>query len=262
VRLVATAGGGVTAEVRLPANLFLGGGQVPTFAATSPPPRPTAIASGPPVPLARTPWPAPSQPGAALARNDFGWFDPDQPAAAQVAPTVNGRHTAAGEQRRGDLRRRQPGRAVPGLDPPAEQRSEFMADRDPQGERAALDAFAAGAARAGMAGVDPDTIASMPRPRQSGHPPAYMMGQPPPASVPAEPRHGLHRRRPGEHLAESLRAEVGRHGRRSADAAGVPAQSSLDRDANAERAQLTDYLAGLARAGERPEYPHDPWSRS
>jgi len=233
VRLLQTPVTGVTAEIIMPAELFLWGS--PTGAERGPAPtaqRP-AIRGGP-APVA-----------AIMAEGpDFGWFDPPGAGAApggQGYPgphrgtvvmgqpngnaPVNGSLLEAAEPTRAGLRRRQPGASQTDIDLPGARPSTGGAHRDPDAERAGLDAFAQGTARAAMSA---------------------------PADTADRSRGGLQRRRPGEHLAETLRAETADP--RSPRRAGADAPLGVARDPEAERDALNLFLNGLARASD----PHTP----
>ena len=275
VRLVTTAVTGVTAEVYLPGEVLLAAppdltpatGRAPVAIAQPPhrqPPQAPARQDLPPPDRPRHHQPGLSPaPRLTVPAGDFGWFDPYQSAPHPSAAAVNGSHSAAGDPSRGGLRRRQPGQGISGLEPSSVRRATTPTTRDPQAERAAMNAFAAGDARAGAdATGQPSHVADLPHRRPPERRDPAPMGQPPPPATAAAPSgHGLRRRRPGEHLAESLRAETPRHAMRSPDAWDGRSTMSRTRDAEAERDQLVGYLDGLARADAPTELPHDPWSR-
>jgi len=215
VRLLPTPVTGVTAEILIPTELFLWGS--PKGAPHDPAPtsqRPAMRGGAAPV-------------AAIMAEGpDFGWFNP--PGAAVMgqpndnAP-VNGRLLEAAEPTRAGLRRRQPGASQADIDLPIARPPTGGAHRDPDAERAGLDAFAHGTARAAMSA---------------------------PTDTADRSRGGLQRRRPGEHLAEALRAET-------ADPRSHPRAASsrqVARDPEAERDALNGFLNGLARASD----PHTP----
>jgi signal transduction histidine kinase len=266
VRLVPTPISGVTAEVFLPPDLQLTVARQPPQHGMIPPPmHPAAISGGGPVPVPPSAQPTPPIPplrpapkvGTAPAGSEFGWFDPYQNTPRQPVAAVNG-SAGGGEQTRGGLRRRQPATGPLDFDPIPSRRYEPSLVRDPQGERAALDAFDEGTERANRtASFDP----AYPRTPYGG-----VLGQPyphpsGPATAPAGGRQGLHRRRPGEHMEPGLREETGRHHAPSTHAAGAQPTMHHHRDAEAERNQLNGYLDGLARAADSTHLPRDPWSR-
>jgi signal transduction histidine kinase len=285
VRLLPTPVTGVTAEVVLPVGLLMwGAGTGPLGASAGD--RRAAIASAPASTPGSMPGPRPSpnanpafptQLASVTARGaDFGWFDTYGQAPAAPLQTANGSREEPGDPSRGGLRRRQPGQNLPDLDLPrgAQATTTAPAVRDPEAERAGLDAFAQGTARASAASPSVSPV-DIPAPRQPpgaigraaapggvGRPPRPSPGLAGAAGAPAS-RGGLHRRRPGEHLAESLRAEMGHYEARRAaepDHAPTPRQTFRPRDADAERAALNGFIDGLARAADPSEQSRDTWS--
>jgi hypothetical protein len=284
VRLLPTPVTGVTAQVVLPVGLLMwGAGTGPLVA--PPGDRRTAIANAPAPTSGPTPGPGPfptANPAtpARLASvtssgTDFGWFDHYQAPATPVQ-AANGSRSGPGDPSRGGLRRRQPGQNLPDLDLPrgAQATTAAPAVRDPEAERAGLDAFARGTAMASAASPSVSPI-DIPAPRQPpdaigrAAAPGGVGRQPRPSPGPAgaaggpASRGGLHRRRPGEHLAENLRAEMGHYeARRAAEPGRVQTQRQAfrPRDADAERAALNGFIDGLARAADPSEQSRDTWS--
>jgi hypothetical protein len=207
VRLLSTPVSRITAEVVIPSRLELPSYERPVMG-QPPPPSPARL---PDIPQ----WTA------QLAIRQPAAADPD-------APDRNG------------LRRRQPGPARP-ADPPAAAtmtRPIRHVAADPDAERAALDAFAAGTAQADAertraAADDPSSRDPVARPP------------------------GLRRRQRGQHLVPDLRESPGRHRTQRVSPPGDPV---------AERDQLNGYLEAVARAGDPtgtrpwPATPND-WSR-
>lgn len=136
---------------------------------------------------------------------------------------TNGGAPASGGVTRGGLRRREPGQSLPRGTWPAPRELARPGQVDPDAERAALDAFAQGEARAQARSEAPG-------------------------------RHGLRRRQPGAHLAADLRRSLGPSG---------PAERRPHAmiDAEAERAQMNGYIDGIARAEGPGRSPTNPWSR-
>jgi signal transduction histidine kinase len=244
VRLLPTPGVGVTAEVLVP--IFI---QVRRERAPVP-------AAGPPA----APLRAPLELDAAPAR--FSWFDHHQPAPAASRLTANGSRTERAEPARGGLRQRRPGQSLnydgnydgSPLDPTGAQNpirgtAWVPTVRDPEAERAGLNAFTEGAVRA-----TGDSRAL----ERSGH--LDGLGRLSTELFVAGPdsRAGLRRRHPGTHLAQNLREEMG--GPDPVRATSRIPKARM-RDAEAERTQLDGYLEGLARAGDPGSQSRDLWSR-
>jgi len=295
VRLSTTPGGGVTADVTVPAALLLPDEEDAPFALDrGVPERSVPDRGGRGVPERALPE---SSARDLVARNGIGppaWFEPTSPGLPVMPPSPNGHVPAAAPSTRGGLRRREPGRSlaesrVPEARRPAPAETVRPGMVDPEAERAALAAFADGDARGQAHG------GGAPRheaPRQetyrrempSGRAPGY--GTPgyqaprhgydaPSGAAPgygasgfAAPddqagRHGLRRRVPGAHLGADVRPAPGRH--------RPPAERPVPMvDPDAEREQMAGYLDGIARAetpfGEPPsrttwQYGSDPWSR-
>ncbi len=298
VRLLPTPVTGVTAEVVLPVGVLMWGGAgagplgAPTSdrraaIASAPSPTPNPMSNARPSPARPPARPAPAPPPSApppparLASvtapgPDFGWFDNYQPAPAPPLQTANGSRGGPGDPTRGGLRRRQPGQSLPDLDLPRGAQATTTAPtvRDPEAERAGLDAFAQGTARASAASPSHSPV-DIPAGRQSSAAigraaaPGGVERQPRPSPGPAgaagppASRGGLHRRRPGEHLADNLRAEMGHYeARRAAEPDHPPTQRQTfrPRDADAERSALNGFTEGLARAADPSEQSRDTWS--
>jgi len=241
VRLLPTPGIGVTAEIVIPVFIQVRPERVPV---------PAAVPSA-------SPFRAPLQLDAGPAT--FGWFDHRQPAQAVTRHAANGRTAVQAAPTRSGLRQRRPGQSLSYDDSPPDAASTqaavrgtawVPAVRDPDAERAGLNAFTEGAVRA--AG---DSRALERTGRADG------LGRLSTELFVAGPdsRGGLHRRHPGTHLAQNLRDDVGRPDPVRATSR-VP--KGRTRDAEAERAQLDAYLDGLARAGDPGSQSRDLWSRS
>jgi signal transduction histidine kinase len=251
VRLQASAGRGVTATVAVPLRLLSASVVLPQAATASALGRrvlaaePLSIESGA---LARGTAPAPAGvflPSVPPAWQDsggsFAWFG--QPAVAEevnasvgvrAEPLPAAEPAAAPVPRqtvRGGLIRRTPGQHLPAETDDSPTEPIF---RDPAAERAALDAFAAGAS---LAEVAPVPVATSPAPvatsPASAAEPAVAMVTPPAQGPPAG---GLTRRVPGSHLNEAVRR-----------LAEVPSSPGRPRDPEAERDELNDFLGGYDR---------------
>jgi hypothetical protein len=131
---------------------------------------------------------------------------------------------------RSGLRRRERGANSPIVDDAPKPALSVV--RDPEAERAGLDAFAAGFRRAAD---QPTPVAPLPRRHAVTESVAHDR-----SDTGHVPRHGLIRRRPGEHLAVDALDH-----RQSAPSLAAMVSG---RDANAERDALRDYVAGLARS--------------
>jgi hypothetical protein len=275
VRLLATPVSGVTAEVVLPVRLLMsparpfGSGSIASSAvATLDPPAPREVAGGRHAlhDAAATAPAAPLPPG---TDPRFGWFSG---AECGDSAAINDARPADAVPSRGGLNRRQPGQSLAGLESPdiAERGSDTVRaappaarrPRDPQAERDALDAFAAGTAR-GVASADRWTG---PVQAPLGRPPVVPQNAAPGVALPPTPmpsRGGLQRRQPGANLDASLRAEM-RRGAAAPSARAQAADKSRSagpmRDAEAERAQLMGYLDALNRAAHIAQPPYDPRS--
>jgi signal transduction histidine kinase len=160
VRLLPTPGGGVTVEAAVPAELFLS--NRPTSGSAQRPPMLDRPGAG----VAIERGAAPSNGRHAVppgGDEDFGWFDRQRLALAAAAqhrrhdgpPGQAEQHDGSASPPgdgdpgavRGGLRRRQPGASQVDIGR-APVRPARPAERDAEAERAGLDAFAAGAARA------------------------------------------------------------------------------------------------------------------
>jgi hypothetical protein len=244
VRLVATPVTGVTAEIAIPSAMVMMG---------SPAVRADSVGVHRATPALPAQAFAPSAPAIPQQRG-FGWFhDPVAAVGTATVPSVNGSAPAPAGPRRGGLRRRERGATLAGPEPQTVAASSSGV-RDPEAERAQLSGFSEGAARAASTShVDS---------RLSGA--AMMMGQPP-APRHIQPQSGgasgpLLRRRPGEHLATSLKAEASERRPRPGQHRTSDTPRAA-RDADAERASLYSYLDGLARADdESHRYRPDHWS--
>ncbi len=177
------------------------------------------------------------------------WATPAEPAAAErLRPAGHAVTPEAGHA------------VTPGAGPPP------GVGRDPAAERAELDGFERGVARAAAhhrspahppatwppreSGEAPDGVAAPEErhatapPTRPGHADAVPVDRSPTgAPVPDAPvRGGLTRRVPGAHLAESIREEL------SVRPSSGPAPAPTVRDPEAERAAFHGYAAGLERA--------------
>ncbi|WP_232666670.1 sensor histidine kinase [Pseudonocardia sp. TRM90224] len=210
VELTETPGGGLTANVTVPAGMVVADPPAPTEVAE--PVAHRAFVVGPPV-----------DPG-------FGWFDDPVQAPEQVPERAE--PVAAG---RAGLRRRVPGAQLPEAIPLAPPPRGSERWRDPEAERADLDAFETSfALGAGTAtGNVPETR---------------------PETGPA--RGGLSRRVPGATLAPGLRRSTD-YKHADHKPAGPPAP--FPRDPEAERRAFDGFVDGFTRAATPdPPDPPDP----
>ena len=269
VRLLPTPVSGVTAEVILPASSLLGaappsGAPRPVVHAIESAARVTAIGSAS--------VPRPSE----LGPHSFGWFHQDADAPdddyavgrhhrhpSPTDRTFNGSnsdaHIGAAQPlardvpdrdmpARNGLRKRRRGEAISPTDlAPGRPPAGVPRPRDPRAEQAQVNAFAEGTSRGAAHGHDPRWDA---RDRSDA-----AGSMPPPRSEP-QSRGGLQRRRPLEHLAATMGQDISElRLARPSD----PTQRATPRmrDAAAERAQLSGYLDGLARAEATAPSHHD-----
>jgi anti-sigma regulatory factor (Ser/Thr protein kinase) len=187
---------------------------------------------------------------------------PAMPVAA-AAPVIDARERFEGRARvrppaepqpvgesRGGLRRRERPGDAPAVPEPIAARGPVV--RDPEAERAGLNAFERQFARGAQ--QQSEFAARYASGGQSG----VQMHNATRADAGMTPG-GLRRRRPGEHLAAELR-ELSPSDRRRPDLR--PDYRLPARDAEAERAALADYSAGLARAPRHNAIRSDfDWSR-
>ncbi len=252
VRLLPTPVTGITAEIAIPAEMLM---------MASGPQRPESL----PAPRASSPVPGEARRSFGspmLPDRDFGWFQGPLAPNGVAVPAINGSAPGPIEAGRGGLRRRQRGATLADTESTSVPAQVGFPMRDPETERADLDGFARAAARAAEAtpptyGPQPSLLDS--RLSQA----ASLMGQPPvPRPAAPQPDRGagpLHRRRPGEHLPEALRAETSERRARPGQHR-VPETARPPRDAAAERAALNGYLDGLARAVDDSPHRPDHWS--
>ncbi|HWB35324.1 MAG TPA: hypothetical protein VHA75_04785 [Rugosimonospora sp.] len=172
------------------------------------------------------------------------------------------------------LRRRTPQEFLPVFGDPAPE-ARTPVSREPSTERAELDQFTQGSQwavrdthqgtrsgygdwRGGERPVVEPTVPPVPR---SPAPPSPVAPVAPPPAWPDRPEpvehYGLVQRRPGTHLAESARPWP------SGDARPGPDRPSVaNRDAEAERGALDEFVGGLVRAARHaarhPYVPEDP----
>ncbi len=268
VRLLSTPISGVTAEIAIPPEVAVLGRHLAHLDPGEPrpatPSRNAALPAAAPYASATPPHHAADRGG---QRMDFGWFPDVLPAAGMTRPALNGSAPTPIDASRGGLRRRERGATLADGDPLSVPAQRSPAVRDPEAERADLNGFTQGVLRAAGT-AQPSAHVNLRSPYDPLVDPRLsaaggLMGQPPPqrSVVPrADSVAGpLHRRRPGEHLPESLRAETAER-RARPGMHRQPETPRRARDADAERAALSGYLDGLARAADDSHPSRDYWS--
>jgi signal transduction histidine kinase len=212
IRLVATPGGGVTAEIAIPAALYSRDHAPQAPPAQEAPPMATpqrALPSELVIPPARH-------------LEGFSWFPTDLEPAGSAGPPGPEPALAGPEPGRGGLQRRVPGAQLveTATSPPTSNSSAAPSRHDAAAARETFDGYQSAIAQAtGIGATAPVPVGSS-----------------------TSDRAGLSRRVPGANLAPALRSAVGSTG------AGSSASGAQLRDPDAELAAFDAFSAGLARA--------------